>query len=233
MNLEIHVRPTADEAAREAAEQLARAAAGGGALALAGGSTPRRAYELAAEIEPDWRSASVWWGDERCVPPDDLRSNYLLAQRALLSRLRHEPAVHRIRGELGPDEAAADYDRELNGVTLDLVLLGIGPDGHTASLFPYAPALAERSRRAVPAEPGLEPFVPRVTLTVPTLSAAGEVLFLAAGAEKARAVRRAFGGDPGPDSPASLVRSESGTTLVVLDAEAAAGLDAESRSPFK
>ena len=233
MNLEIHVRPTAEEAAREAAERLARAAAAGGSLVLAGGSTPRSAYELAAAIEPDWRSASVWWGDERCVPPDDVRSNYLLAHKALLSRLRHEPAIHRIHGELGADAAAADYDRELNGVSLDLVLLGIGPDGHTASLFPHAPALEERARRAVPAEPGLEPFVPRVTLTIPTFSAAGEILFLVAGVEKARAVRRAFAGDPGPDSPASLVRSESGTTVVVLDADAAAGLDAETRSPFK
>jgi 6-phosphogluconolactonase len=233
VTVEIHVRPTAEEAAREAAEHLARTAAAGGALALAGGSTPRRAYELAAAIEPDWRSASVWWGDERCVPPDDARSNYLLARRTLLSRLRHEPSVHRIRGELGAEEAAADYDRELDGVRLDLALLGIGPDGHTASLFPHAPTLAERNRHAVAAEPGLEPLVPRVTLTIPTFAAAGDVLFLVAGGEKADAVRRAFSGEPGPDSPASLVRSESGTTLVVLDADAAARLDAEARSTFK
>jgi 6-phosphogluconolactonase len=222
MNVELVILPTAEEAAREAAERLAGVAAGGGAVALAGGSTPRRAYELAAAIEPDWSDASVWFGDERCVPPEDVRSNYLLAREALLSKLTAPPSVHRIRGELGPEAAAGEYDRELEGVSLGLVLLGIGPDGHTASLFPHAPALEERSRRAVAAEPGLDPFVPRVTMTLPMLASARAVVFLVTGAEKAGAATRAFRGDPDPATPASLVRSAAGSTLAILDSAAAA-----------
>jgi 6-phosphogluconolactonase len=224
VSVDLVVVPTAEEAAREAAERLARAAAAGGAIVLAGGSTPRRAYELAARIEPDWSSASAWWGDERCVPPDDPRSNYLLARKALLSRLTRLPEIHRVRGELGAEAAARAYDVELDGVELGLVLLGIGPDGHTASLFPHAPALEERLRRAVAAEPGLEPFVPRVTLTVPVLGSAREVVFLVSGADKAQAAARAFGGEPDPSTPASLVRSEAGPTVAILDSAAAAGL---------
>ena len=222
MSVEVEVFPTAEEAARAAAERIARAASAGAAIALAGGSTPRRAYEQAAELDPDWSRASVWWGDERAVPPDDPRSNFLLVREALLSRLTQLPEVHRIRGELGAEAAADQYDREIDGVTLDLVLLGIGPDGHTASLFPNAPTLEERSRHAVAAEPGLEPLVPRVTLTIPTLSAA-EIVFLVAGADKAEAARRAFRGPPDPATPASLVRSKAGPTVAILDAAAASG----------
>ncbi len=221
MSVDVEIFPTAEEAAQAAAERLARAASAGGAIALAGGSTPRRAYQQAAEIEPDWSCASAWWGDERAVPPDDPRSNYLLVREALLSRLSRPPEVHRIRGELGADAAADEYDREVDGVTLALVLLGIGPDGHTASLFPHAPALEERRRHTVAAEPGLEPLVPRITLTIPTLTAALEIVFLVAGADKADAARRAFRDPPDPGTPASLVRSEAGTTVAILDAAAA------------
>jgi 6-phosphogluconolactonase len=224
MSVELVVVPTAEEAAREGAERLAGAAAAGGAIGLAGGSTPRRAFELAAQIEPDWSRASVWWGDERCVPPDDPRSNYLMANDALIARLTRPPEIHRIRGELGPDAAADEYDAALAEVALDLVLLGLGPDGHTASLFPNAPTLDERSRRAVSAEAGLEPFVPRVTMTIPELASAAEVLFLVTGAEKADAVKRAFAGAPSPDTPSSLVRSAAGSTVAVLDSAAAAQL---------
>jgi 6-phosphogluconolactonase len=224
MSVELVVVPTAEEAAREGAERLAGAAAAGGAIALAGGSTPRRVFELAAQIEPDWSRASVWWGDERCVPPDDPRSNYLMANDALISRLTRPPEIHRIRGELAPDAAADEYDAALAEVALDLVLLGLGPDGHTASLFPNAPTLDERSRRAVSAEAGLEPFVPRVTMTIPELASAAEVLFLVTGAEKADAVKRAFEGAPSPDTPSSLVRSAAGSTVAVLDSAAAAQL---------
>jgi 6-phosphogluconolactonase len=224
MSVELVVVPTAEEAAREGAERLAGAAAAGGAIALAGGSTPRRVFELAAQIEPDWSRASVWWGDERCVPPDDPRSNYLMANDALISRLTRPPEIHRIRGELAPDAAADEYDAALAEVALDLVLLGLGPDGHTASLFPNAPTLDERSRRAVSAEAGLEPFVPRVTMTIPELASAAEVLFLVTGAEKADAVKRAFAGAPSPDTPSSLVRSAAGSTVAVLDSAAAVQL---------
>src|SRR5436189_3338995 len=112
-----------------------------GHVALAGGSTPRRAHELARRRQ-DWTRVTFWWSDERCVPPDDERSNFGLARRTLLEHLAAGPAaVHRIGGELPPAEAADEYDRALRGVTIDLNLLGIGPDGHTASLFPGMPSL--------------------------------------------------------------------------------------------
>jgi 6-phosphogluconolactonase len=209
-----------EDPALEVATLLATAE---GNVALAGGSTPRRAYELAAQLRADWRSLSCWWGDERCVPPDDERSNYLLAKAALLDRVEHLPETHRIRGELGAEEAGHLYDEELDGITLDLALLGIGPDGHTASLFPNGPSLEETERRAVAAAPGLEPWVERVTLTLPVFSAARLVIFLATGAEKADAVRRAFGEPPSPETPASLVRGRR--TAVYLDQAAAALLE--------
>jgi 6-phosphogluconolactonase len=167
----------------------------------------------------------VWWGDERCVPPDDERSNYLLAKRTLLDRLAAQPEVHRIKGELPPEAAAAAYDAELEGVTLDLAFNGIGPDGHTASLFPGSPQLAVRDRRAVSGPAGLEPFVDRVTMTVPMLCASRTVVFVVTGQNKAEAVRRAFAGEPDPATPASLVRSESGETIAILDRAAASLLD--------
>jgi 6-phosphogluconolactonase len=147
-----------------------------------------------------------------------------MANDALISRLTRPPEIHRIRGELAPDAAADEYDAALAEVALDLVLLGLGPDGHTASLFPNAPTLDERSRRAVSAEAGLEPFVPRVTMTIPELASAAEVLFLVTGAEKADAVKRAFAGAPSPGTPSSLVRSAAGSTVAVLDSAAAVQL---------
>ena len=145
-------------------------------------------------------------------------------QETLLARLDPQPETHFVRTELPADEAAAEYDEMLRGVDLGLVLLGIGPDGHTASLFPRAPSLDETERRAVAAEAGFEPFVLRVTLTLPVLRAARHLLFLVTGADKADAVRRAFAADPSRATPASLVRSEKGTTTAVLDAAAAAAL---------
>src|SRR5712691_10172400 len=155
MSVELVVATDSEDAAARAAQLLADAAHAGEHIVLAGGSTPRRAYELAALENGDWSRAEIWWGDERCVPFDDERSNFRLVQESLLSRLARPPAaVHRIRVELGAERAAAEYDRELRGVPLGLVLLGIGPDGHTASLFPDSPALSATSRRAVAAEPG-------------------------------------------------------------------------------
>jgi 6-phosphogluconolactonase len=193
-----------------------------GHVVLTGGTTAGRAYELAAELRPDWSSAELWWGDERCVPPDHEWSNYGMAKRALLDRIADPPAaVHRIRGELGAERAADEYDRELVGVTPDFVLLGLGPDGHVASLYPQAPGLAETERRAIPAEAKLEPLVDRVTMTVPVLESAPFVVFLAAGPEKANAVRRAFAEPPSEATPASLVRSRNGETIAFLDPAAA------------
>ena len=223
--VEIEVVDDPEAAARRVAEHLADAARAAQEIALTGGSTPGRAYELAAELEPEWSDAGIWWGDERCVPPADERSNFGLAKRTLLDNLESQPRrVHRIRGEDEPATAAADYDRELRGMTLDLVLLGVGPDGHVASLFPGSAGLDETERLAIPAEPKLDPYVERVTLTPPALRAARRIVFLVTGAEKAEAVERALAGPPEAAVPASMVRSEGGETLAVLDQEAASRL---------
>lgn len=213
------------EVALFVADELVAAAREGSAIVLTGGTSPGRAYELAAQREPDWSDASLWWGDERCVPPEDERSNFRLAREKLLDALSERPReVHRIQGELGAEAAADAYDAELEDVRLDLVLLGIGPDGHAASLFPNQPTLEEHSRRAIAAQAKLEPFVDRVTMTLPALCSAPEVLFLASGDSKAEAVERAFGRPPSQDTPSSLIRAAQGRTRVVADAAAAAGL---------
>ena len=232
MNVLVH-----DDPAAEVADRLARAAEAGAHIALTGGSTPGKAYERAAELGADWSGATLWWGDERCVPPDDELSNYAMAKAALLDRLpsgEGGPAVKRMKGEAGPNAAADDYERELRSAfgeespRLDWVLLGLGPDAHVASLFPGQPTLHARDRLAVGVEQaGHEPYVPRVTLTLPVLNAAREVVFLVTGADKAEAVRRAFGGDaPNPDAPGSLVRPSAGELTLVLDSAAAAEIDA-------
>jgi 6-phosphogluconolactonase len=208
------------------ADRLAGVAREGGHIALTGGSTPELAYKEAAQREPDWSKTELWWSDERCVPPDDHLSNYALAKRTLLDRLEHDPrAVHRIKGELGKEEAAAAYELELGETVFDLELLGIGKDGHVASLFPNAPTL-QQSKRVLPAEPGLEPFVDRVTLSIAALNSAREIVFALSGAEKAEAARRAFAATPSPDTPASLVRAHDGRTIAILDRAAAAKLGA-------
>ncbi|HEU6444955.1 MAG TPA: 6-phosphogluconolactonase [Gaiellaceae bacterium] len=222
MEVELRVSGSAAEAEREAAELLARQAALGGHVALSGGTTPRPAYEAAARLEPDWSRTELWFADERCVPPDDERSNHRLVRESLLDRLDRRPAVeHRVRGELPAEDAAGAYEAELQGAVFDLVLLGIGPDGHTASLFPNDPALDELRRRAVAVR---RADVDRVTVTIPPLSASELVVFLAVGAEKADAVARALGSEPDPATPASLVRSASGTTVALVDRAAAAHL---------
>jgi 6-phosphogluconolactonase len=224
MDVELGVEGSAAEASRTVAGLLVEAARAGAGIVLAGGTTPREAFRLAAEAEPDWGRAEVWLGDERVVPPDDPRSNGRLVREALLDRLAVTPAVHFVRTELPADEAAAAYDRELRGARLDFALLGLGPDGHTASLFPNAPALDERERLAVAAKPGLDPWVDRVTMTLPALTSPAQVVFMVVGQEKAEAVRRAFTEPPSPAIPASLVRSASGRTTVILDRAAASEL---------
>lgn len=223
-DVELIVVPDAEAAASKAAALLVELARTGGAMVAAGGSTPRRAYELAARAHADWAAVDVWFGDDRCVPADDPRSNQRLLRETLLEPLDRLPGVHPIATDRSADEAAAAYDAELRGVTFDLVLLGLGPDGHTASLFPLAPSLDVRDRLAVAAAPGLEPFVERVTMTVPALAAGMHVVFLAVGIEKATAVRRTFLEPPSQATPASLVRSVEGKTTAILDVAAAAEL---------
>jgi 6-phosphogluconolactonase len=219
--LELVVHPDAGAAAAAVAALLAEAVEAGGSIVVSGGSTPRRAYELAAALDGDWGGVDLWFGDDRCVPAYDPLSNQLLIRETILDRIIVHPTVHAIPTELSPDEAAAAYDAELRGEPLDLVLLGIGADGHTASLFPGAPTLDVHDRLAVAAEPGLDPFVERVTLTIPALESGAHVVFLVVGEDKADAARRAFGDGPSKATPASLVRSRDGKTTVILDAAAA------------
>jgi 6-phosphogluconolactonase len=210
-----------EDPARDVAQRLAAAARKGGHIVLTGGSTPRIAYALAAELETDWTAVELWWGDERCVAPDDERSNYGMAKQALLDHVA-VGAVHRMSGELGRDRGAEQYEQELGELErFDLVLLGLGPDGHIASLYPDQPTLDETERRVIGAEAKLEPFVDRITLTLPMLRSAHEVLFLVTGQDKADAAKRAFRGEPSRATPGSLVRATNGMTTAVLDADAA------------
>jgi len=224
MGVEIAIAQDGEDAARRTAEILAAVARRGGHVALSGGHTPRRAYELAAELEPDWGSVHAWLGDERCVPPDDERANVLLVRESLVERAATAPRLHPVDTTLPPPRAAAAYDAELDGVVLDVALQGIGPDGHTASLYPEEPSLDETAARAIAAPAQLEPWVYRVTMTVPMLCAARQVVFLVVGADKAEAAKRAFADPPARATPASLVRSTSGRTVVILDRAAAAAL---------
>jgi len=224
-NVEIVVAADDEDAALMVARRLDEAARTGGHICLTGGSTPERAYQLAAEMDPDWSRVELWWGDERCTTADDPLSNYGMSKRALLDHLGTPPAaIHRMRGELGPDDGARAYEAELGDTVIDLMLLGMGADGHIASLYPNQPTLDETERRVIGAEAHLEPFVDRITMTLPTINASHEVLFLIAGADKAEAVARAFAGEPSRATPASLVRSVDGPTVVVLDAAAASKL---------
>ena len=222
-DVELVVVEDEQELAAVVGERLARAAREGGSVVLTGGKTPEQAYKEAAKREPDWSRVDAWWGDERCVSPDDENSNYAMAKRSLLDRVEAEPRVHRIKGELGKEQAAEEYARELGDARLDLLLLGMGPDGHVASLFPNAPTLRQR-KRVLPAEPGLEPFVDRVTLSVPALRSASEIVFVVSGEAKAEAAARAFAGKASLETPASLVRSQRGRTVAILDRAAAAKL---------
>jgi 6-phosphogluconolactonase len=225
-SVDITVVAYPEQAARLAAERLAERTRAGGHVVLTGGSTPRLAYELAAMLEPDWSRVELWWTDERCVPPDDKRSNYGMAKAALLDRLEAAPAaVHRIEGELGRDEGSVEYRLALADVgTFDLVLLGLGHDGHIASLFPKFPSLDVRGRDVIGSEAGYEPFVDRISMTLPRIRNTHELLFLVTGEDKAEAASRALAGDPSAGTPGSLARATEGTTRAILDRAAAAML---------
>src|SRR3954447_1816232 len=224
-----------DDPASACAELLAEAARAGQHISLTGGSTPERAYEQRARLEQDWSRATLWWGDDRCVPPDDELSNYRLAREMLLDVLPDEgsPKVRRIPGERGPHVGADDYEREIREALgeqiprLDLMLLGLGPDGHVASLYPGQSSRDVRDRAAVGVEEaGWKPYVPRVSLTMPVLCAARLIVFLVAGEDKAEAVEKCFGPDvePNRDAPGSLVRPVDGELIVLLDEAAASRL---------
>jgi 6-phosphogluconolactonase len=208
-------------------------------LALAGGSTPRAAYSRLATrdsgLELDWRRVHVLWGDERCVPPDDPRSNYRMAKEALLDRVPIPPdQIHRIRGEDDPERAAAEYERELRALLgddgLDLALLGMGEDGHTASLFPGQAAVHERARwvMAVPAPDGK---LWRVTLTPALLNRSSNVTFVVSGASKAARLQQVLEGPFTPEvQPAQAIHSTQGRLTWMVEQAAAARLRAGQAS---
>jgi 6-phosphogluconolactonase len=202
------------------------------AVALSGGSTPRRLYSLLGSPlyrdAIDWSRMHIFWADERCVPQDRPESNYKLAHDAFLSSVPL-PAenIHRIRGEEEPAEAAQAYEDELRSfisspgdMVFDLIILGAGEDGHTASLFPGSAALRERTRLAVPVF--LEqPKINRVTLTLPVLNHAAQVLFLASGRAKADVVWDILEGGDTRHYPAGRVRPVNGDVTWFIDRQAA------------
>lgn len=239
---EVRILPDSKRLAIAAAKHfvvLAKEAIGARGLfsvALAGGSTPRAAYALLATEEYaeriDWSRVHVFWGDERCVPPDNTDSNYRMARETLLDGVPLlAQNVHRVRGEMAPEDAASDYEyrlRQFFGDDLprfDLVLLGMGGDGHTASLFPGTAALCEQRRWAV------AHYVDsvrgwRVTLTPVVINGALNVTFIVSGEAKAERMAQVLKGPYPPEAlPAQLISPVDGRLLWLLDAEAAALLE--------
>ena len=221
-------------------------------LALSGGATPQRTFERLAEAalssRMDWTRVHVVWGDERCVPPDDAASNYRLARSLLLDHVPVRPEhVHRILGELDAPEAAARYEMTLRalldtpvgpprtepGARIDFVLLGLGPDGHTASLFPGSPGIGDLVNWAIPARANAAPAW-RVSLTRAVINAAGEVAFVVSGAAKAEVLRRVLEGHRRQlELPAQAINPSSGSARWYVDADAAAMLSAASLPPAR
>jgi 6-phosphogluconolactonase len=238
----IHVTPTLDALARVAAERIVTwlkeeiVLRGKASLVLSGGGTPRAVYDLLGAPERrdriQWSRVNVFWGDERCVGPTMPDSNFRMASEALLRRIAiPESNIHRIMGERHPQEAARLYDAEVRKVLatrpgqmpqFTLVLLGLGEDGHTASLFPGSTALQERSR--ITTEVYVDRLkASRVTLTVPALNNARRVLFLVSGATKAGIAKEVLEGDA-PQYPAQLINPLSGNLYWLLDEGAASQL---------
>jgi 6-phosphogluconolactonase len=233
----------AAEAVVESALEAVRAT-GRFVIALSGGSTPNALFELLASDayvrRIDWSRVHVFWGDERCVPPDDAASNYRSARDRLLARVAvPEPQVHRIHGEDDPTAAAAAYEQDLRatfatptgpprqtpGTRFDLVLLGMGPDGHTASLFPSTAAVRETERWVV-AHRVAAVSMWRITLTPVVLAAAADVVFLVAGRDKAATLHRVLDGPYQPEMlPSQAIRPTAGRLRWLVDAAAAAELE--------
>ncbi|HUI28362.1 MAG TPA: 6-phosphogluconolactonase [Candidatus Kryptonia bacterium] len=250
MAVEIAVLPTSDALMRAAAEHFVSAAAraldnvGRFTVALAGGSTPKSLYALLATgayaARVDWSRVQVFWGDERCVAPADPTSNFRMTDDALLAHVSVPPTnIHRIHGEDDPHAAAAAYEREMRavfatpegpprtvpGARFDLVLLGMGDNGHTASLFPRLSAVREQQRWATAAYVE-EVSMWRVTLTPVVINAAATVLFLVSGREKAAMLHRVIDGPREPEAlPAQAIAPHHGRLMWLVDAAAATDLD--------
>jgi len=241
---ELIVFPTAEALAEQAAQYISQAAAeaiashGRFTIALSGGSTPKGTYARLAQ-EPfasqiEWGKVQVFWGDERPVPPDHPDSNYRMGHQALLEHVDIPQAnVHRIHGELPPAQAADLYEQTIREVfrlsgdalpRFDLVLLGLGEDGHTASLFPHSAALEEKERWVV-ANHVKKLESSRVTFSAPLINAAARVLFLVSGSNKATALKQVRQGEYQPEVyPAQLIKPTQGTLTWLVDAAAAGTL---------
>ena len=208
-------------------------------LCLTGGSTPASTYELLAtrfRLSIDWKEVHFFWGDERCVRPDDPASNFGMANRTMLSKLSLRPEqIHRIRGEEEPSHAASDYEQDLRTFfrlpqsdelpCFNVVLLGLGENAHVASLFPHHPALHEQTRLAVAVEVEATPSR-RISLTMPVINNAERVLFLVSGESKADAVKNVLQGTVDPEQyPAQLVKPRSSEVVWLMDKAAAHRLD--------
>ncbi|HLI61187.1 MAG TPA: 6-phosphogluconolactonase [Solirubrobacteraceae bacterium] len=226
-----------EDPAHSCAAMMVGAASGGGDIVLAGGSTPKAAYEqfvhAVQQVGMGLDGTTLWIGDERCVDPTDERSNYRMIRESLLDPLGDRPdlpEIHPMHAELGPEVGAADYARlleEAGPPHFELMLLGIGPDAHTLSLFPGQDTLSERERLVVGVpQAGHEPFVPRVSMTLAAVALARQVVLLASGESKAEAIARAFGSDARPDPavPCSMLPGAAEELIVLIDPAAASQL---------
>lgn len=244
LQIKYYVEPDPAALARRAVEYLVEMAGeaveaqGRARIAISGGSTPKAAFELLADPNHPWRSRMPWemldvyWVDERCVPPDDAESNYRMTREALLDHVPLRPEqIHRMEGELEPGAAAARYEQELRSgfridgaqsPRFDLVQLGIGNDGHTASLFPHTEAIHETNRLVV-ANRVPQKDASRITLTWPVINRARSVFFLVSGEEKAAVMKEVLTGPHDPERlPSQLIWPCSGILTLILDKAAAA-----------
>jgi 6-phosphogluconolactonase len=248
LKIKYYVEPDAEALARRAAQYFvemageAVAAKGRARIAISGGSTPKAAFALLADPNQPWRGRMQWenlelyWVDERAVPPDNADSNYRMTREALLDHVPlHPEQIHRMEGELEPELAAARYEAELRNSfhiegaeipRFDLIALGMGPDGHTASLFPRTEALHELSRLVV-ANHVPQKDTWRITLTWPVINQASSVFFLIAGADKAEILKEVLTGPRDLERlPSQLIWPASGILTLILDKAAAALLPA-------
>ncbi len=243
---QVTVCPGAEQLAQAAAELIRDSIASGQGpyrIALAGGNTPKATYAVLAGEgfvkDQDWERVSLFFGDERCLPARSPESNFAMVQESLLQHVGDRLAgVHRIKGELGPGQAAAEYEEELRAAfaigtsqqpRFDLILLGMGPDGHVCSLFPGLPQLRESKRLVVGVTEAPKPPPQRVTLTMPVINMAHAVVFLVAGQDKAAAVQAVFDGDR--RLPAAAVRPVQGRLVWLLDDAAAAAIKGAAGRP--
>jgi 6-phosphogluconolactonase len=242
-----YVDSSAEALTRRAAQyfvdgiRAAAAARGKARIAVSGGRTPKNTFAMLADPSAQYREQIPWeklelyWVDERCVPPDHPDSNYRMTREAMLDQVPlSPPQIFRVQGELEPDEAAAKYESairqsfRLEGAEMpvfDMLELGMGPDGHTASLFPHTDGLHELMRVAIANHVPQQKETWRVTLTSPVINRARDVFFLIEGAEKVAALKAVFTGAYDPETyPSQLIRPASGKITLLLDAAAAAAL---------